>query len=712
MAYVKHLVFYGVLLLYAASASAQHAPPIEAGAVRIELTGSAEALWRLSTGGTEGALVIGAPTFPIEGRATRAVPLRLERIGTPEDIGRGVIEHRVGGPLRDDPALALEIRYRVSPATPVVRFQYVLRATQPRALSRAAGEDETVYLDTSFEALPRATEVRLSEFVEFVHSYLPSERPVDARGFAAGVQAVGPLLMGSDGRRTALLGYEHGSQVPDAFLRFDLGPGRSVRLRAVKGTYLRGQIVDAHHPFESVWLQAAVVPGDEDATAAAYRAFVRSALAAPAALAPRIHYNTWNFQERNRWVHGKPYLDSMNQARMLEEIDIAHRMGIETFVIDTGWYEKTGDWAVSRARFPGGLAPIVEKLAASGMALGLWFDPTAAALTSRAYLANQAYRMSSGGKTYRQPIWETEESYRMCLISPWAETFLREQVRLAGETGVTYFKWDAVGQYGCDAPGHGHGDDTHTPSERRDRYAFQLPLRLTEIARRLGEQVPGALVDFDVTEGGRAVGLAFLTAGRYFLINNGPYYQNYDVPIDPANDNWNLFFHPGPARTWITRSAYAFDRWIPSELFLAHYFPDDQERSLDVNLASLVLGHHGIWGDLPAVSAAGVARIARVLALWRQVRDAMVGASPVRAGVVGGVGEVHEKIDIATGRGAVVIFSTRGGPQRYVSARPADRRVAATGEASVTFDPDGHAIVDVPFGRPGAVVVFFGAAEP
>jgi hypothetical protein len=80
--------------------------------------------------------------------------------------------------------------------------------------------------------------------------------------------------------------------------------------------------------------------------------------------------------------------------------------------------------------------------------------------------------------------------------------------------------------------------------------------------------------------------------------------------------------------------------------------------------------------------------------------------------VVGGVGEVHEKIDIATGRGAVVIFSTRGGPQRYVSARPADRRVAATGEASVTFDPDGHAIVDVPFGRPGAVVVFFGAAEP
>jgi alpha-galactosidase len=161
---------------------------------------------------------------------------------------------------------------------------------------------------------------------------------------------------------------------------------------------------------------------------------------------------------------------------------------------------------------------------------------------------------------------------------------------------------------------------------------------------------------------------------------------------------------------WRARPASpASDKWLPSELFLAHYFPDDHERSLDVNLASLVLGHHGIWGDLPAVSGEGVARIARVLGLWRQVRDDMVRASPVRAGAVGGVGEVHEKIDAATGRGAVVIFSTRNGPQRYVSARRADRRVVVTGDATVTFDPDGHAIVDVPFRRPGAVMVFFGA---
>ena len=59
---------------------------------------------------------------------------------------------------------------------------------------------------------------------------------------------------------------------------------------------------------------------------------------------PYIFYNTWNFQERNRWWYGNAYLESMRQDRILAEIDVAHQMGIDVFVLDTGWYEKTGDW--------------------------------------------------------------------------------------------------------------------------------------------------------------------------------------------------------------------------------------------------------------------------------------------------------------------------------------------------------------------------------
>lgn len=693
------------------SAAAREVPSIDASGLRIELTARADALWRFAPTSAAPPHDFAPPVFPLDGKLVRALPIRFERVGEPIPLGPDVLEHRFRGVLRDEPSLSLEVRFRLSDLSPIVRFQYLLRATAPHAFSRAGGEDELSYLETSFAGLPRAREVRLSEFVELLHSYTLSERAVDADDFAAGLGVMGPILVASDGRRTLLLAYEHGSQAPDAFLRFDLGSPRAVRLRAVKGNYWRGQPVDAQHPFETVWLEAGLVAGDEQTAADAYRRFVRTELATPSALRPRIHYNTWNFQERNRWWNGKRYLDSMNAARILAEIDVAHRIGIETFVLDTGWYEKTGDWSPSRERFPDGLVPIRERLDGYGMKLGLWFDPNAAAVSSRAYLENRPNVLSSGGRTQKGPVWETEESYRMCLVSPWGETFLALLVRLAKETGVSYFKWDAVGQYGCDAPGHGHGTEANTPEERRDAYAFRIPLRLAEIARRLGEQVPGALVDFDVTEGGRGVGLAFLTGGRYFLVNNGPYYQNFDVPIDLAKDNWNLFFHKGPARTWITRSTYGYDRWIPSSLFLAHYFPDDPEPSQLVNLASLILGHDGIWGDLPSVSAEGVARFAKILGLWRQVRDAMAIASPVRVGEVGGSGEVHEKIDHASGRGAIVVFSTAAGRQRYVSEHPVVAEHWATPGTSVSYDAAGHAVLDLAFDQPGAAIVFFGARE-
>ena len=687
-------------------------PAIEASCLRIELTAKPGALWRFVPTSAAPGHAFAPPVFPLDGRPVTGLPVRFEPVGEPVTPGPDVVEYRFRGPLRDDPSLALEVRFRLSDLSPLVRFQYVLTATRPHAFSPAGGEGGVRYLASSFEGMPRAREVRLSEFVELLHSYTLSERPVGPGDFEAGLAVMGPVLVASDGRRTMLLAYEHGSQAPDAFLRFDLGPGRAVTLRGVKGNCWRGLVVDAAHPYETVWMQAGLVAGDEDTVAGAYRRFVQSELSNPEACAPRIHYNTWNFQERNRWWNGKRYLDSMNAERMLAEIEVAARMGIETFVLDTGWYEKTGDWAVSRARFPEGLAPLKKALDAHGMKLGLWFDPGAAGVSSRAYLENRGNVLSVGGRTQKWPVWETEESYRMCLVSPWGETFLRELVRLARETGVTCFKWDAVGQYGCDAPGHGHGAEANTPEERRDAYGFRIPLRLTEIARRLGEEVPGAVVDFDVTEGGRAVGLAFLTAGRYFLVNNGPYYQNYDVPIDLQKDNWNLFFHRGPARTWITRSTYGYDKWIPAPLFLTHYFPDDPESSQLVNVASLILGHDGIWGDLLSVSPEGVARIGRLLGLWRQVRDAMAMAPPVRQGPVGGSGEVHEKIEHQTGRGAIVVFSTATGRQQYVTEHAVAREHWATPGTTVTFDAHGRAIVDSAFEKPGAAIVFFGVREP
>jgi len=422
---------------------------------------------------------------------------------------------------------------------------------------------------------------------------------------------------------------------------------------------------------------------------------------------PYIFYNTWAYQERNKWWNGKKFLDSMHHERILNEIDVAHRMGIEVFVLDTGWYEKTGDWRVSLSRFPDGLKAVRKKLDGYGMKLGLWFNPLAAARTSGMYEEHKDCVMTQDGKiSGPHGIWETEESYNLCIASRYWEAFADELIRLVKEVGVTYFKWDAIGQYGCNDSNHLHGTADATPAERADCYAFQQVRYMARVVDKLCAECPEAIVDFDVTEGHRSVGLAWLAAGKYFLINNGPYYGNYNIPI--GNVWSNIFVYPGPARPWVCRVPLNFDKWIPSVLFLTHYLPDDPADSQLINIASLILGQNGIWGDLPAISDDGVKLFGDLLGTYRNVRDDITAASPVCIGEVAGSPEVYEKINPATGCGAVVIFSSAAGKYTYVTANKADAKCRCIGGASVRTDAAGRAVIEATFEKAGAEIVFFG----
>jgi len=63
---------------------------------------------------------------------------------------------------------------------------------------------------------------------------------------------------------------------------------------------------------------------------------------------------------------------------------------------------------------------------------------------------------------------------------------------------------------------------------------------------------------------------------------------------------------------------------------------------------------------------------------------------------------VDEKIEHETGRGAIVLFSTASGRQRYVSEHPVVREHWATPGTNVTFDARGRAVVEAAFEKPGA----------
>ena len=632
------------------------------------------------------AVPFSLPTLPIE---WAAVALRADRAEITKRIvlKSGATETTVSA--RDERGYLLTFTFRTHEDNPILKYAFTVQSEHPARLTK---EDGAVLNYVSTEGYSELTEVRFAEYNRLIHSFVPSEAPVDPRLHGTGAEIMGPMLLDKSTERTLLLAYEHGSQHPDKYLAFALNKD-SLDVRGVKGNYYNGQQIDSE-AFESIVFQIGVFASNE-VPAEAYRSFqLKYATNNAASREPYIFYNTWGMQERDRWYNGNRYLNTMNEERILKEIDLAHEMGIDVFVIDTGWYALTGDWKVNRDRFPNGFDRINARLAEHGMKLGLWFNPRAVAVESDTLAGYESCIMEwHGEKHVPRKVWETPESYNMCLVSRYWEKFADRLIQLTEELGVTYFKWDAIDQYGCDSADHLHGGPENSPEERADCYAFSLGLYMAKIIDRLCEKCPEAIVDFDITEPGRYTGLGFLSSGKYFLINNGPYYPCYDVEKSLSVRGWdNIFVNPGPARTWICRTPLTYDKWIPSVLFLTHYLPDGDRSSQIINIASLILGQNGIWANLDSVSAEGVQLFKEQLALYKKVKYDITEAYPVTIGVPGHGFEVHEKI-AQSGKGAVCLFADGTGEYEYLTKNKVSGTISILGDATAEKTEDGTLLI-------------------
>ncbi|GAC1488756.1 MAG: hypothetical protein NVS1B13_17560 [Flavisolibacter sp.] len=649
------------------------------------------------------------PCFEIDGRKTLAILNNVKLVKTETLAINEATEYQIRGNFNNNSGISLIAVFRIAPDNAVLRFHYLLRTKESELLSKQSGKDNISYF-SFFAQNNKIKEIRLSEFNERFHATHITENILDNRYFKTQFSFMGPIVVGGDKNISFLAAYEHGSQFPDRFLEFQLGEKGKISLRAVKGNYLNHQLANE---FSSIWLEFAMVDGNEDVLSKEYRVFVLKFLTQnKESRKPYIFYNTWGRQERVHWT-GKPYLSSMNLDWTLKEIDRAHAMGIEVYVLDAGWFNKTGDWEVNKEFFPDELMQVRAKIEGYGMKLGLWFNPTVAAISSNMYEQNKQNRISIDGK-YPQPyeIWETEKSVGMCLVSSYWENFANKLVSLSKKLGVTYFKWDAIGQYGCNDTSHYHGTSKNSLEERTIRYAFLQPEYMTKIVDKVCEKVPGSIFDFDITEDGRCVGLQFLSAGKYFIINNGPYFHNFDLaPVwksNLSNNNSNIFVEPGPARGWFVRSVLDYDRWIPSILFLTHYQPDEPRNSQIINIASLILGQNGIWGEILKTSESGVNLFDTVISKYKRIRNDITLAQMVRTGDPGGSPEVYEKINSETGKGCVVIFASAKGSYTYITNSKTVTNFWFNEGVIIKKDILGRSIITVQFHEPSAKIILFG----
>ena len=611
--------------------------------------------------------------------------------------------------------LRLRLRIKSFDDSPFIRFQYILSSDKGAIMTKKGGDDNIRYFDIDIDGGAYLEETQLSHFAPHLHTYLPVTRVVPPVERAAQTQVPGPIMTAEYDGAACLIAYEHGATHPDCYLAFSTDES-SVAVKAVKGNYYSNQPLGGNNIYESVWFEFGALDGDKKDLLTEYREFILQYLCEyDESRKPYIFYNTWNYQERGHNFLHRGYIEDLHFDRVLLEIDAAHKMGVDVFVIDTSWYTKTGDWSVNTEKFPDKLRLIKEKLDGYGMKLGLWFNPTVAAKTSEIVLSHPEYRMSSNGRMEARPIWETEESYGMCLCSGYWEYFAEKLISMYKELGVCYFKWDGIGQYGCDSPLHEHGGAENSPLERRECYSYMMGLRMIKIVERLQNECPEAIVDFDITEQGRFVGLGFLSAGKYFLCNNGPYARDFDQPEvfryqqkEPVQmpPYVNVFFYPGAARSRFCRQGLRYDGIIPSILLLTHFLPDAPLTSQMNSIASLVLGGNGIWGDLSSLSDRDIDVFAKNLAQYKKVRDSVTKSYPIVSGEIGTSPEIYEKVDPATGCGVICFFTHKAGTYQYITQSLARQPGTVYGAVKHEFIKNGHLAITVELEEDSACAVF------
>ena len=681
----------------------------------ITVNNSNNTLWTFHLRKGQKTLNMQAPIFEVDGKKITAIVSAFnERPAT--KLQNGITEYTFEGPLLNDLSIQLAIHFRIAPDNPIVRFQYALHTTAKHLLTKVNGKDDFTYCATSLKTFSDIKEIRFSEFNEKYHAYTLEEEVLDRRYFEDSFSFMGPMVVFSDASEQFLLAYEHGSQLPNRFLEFQFHPIQQVSLEAVKSNYVNNQPLDHENPYETLWFEIGGAKGDQFVLKKYYRDFMLHYITENLeSRKPYIFYNSWGRQERDKNVSGS-YLSSMNLATTLKEIDIAHQMGVDIFEIDAGWFSRTGDWQVNTSFFPDSLKQVKAKLDGYGMKLGLWFNPTVAAVDSKILTDNPSAVMSwKGEKSKPRLIWETKESVDLCLVSPYWDAYADKLIETIKSLGITYIYWDGVASYGCDDPHHFHGTTANTEEERAESYAFQLPVYMSKVIDKVCKAYPNTIFDFDVTEPGRCVGLQFLSSGKFFFINNGPYYSNYDLAADGKsplqNGNTNIFVNPGPARGWFARTVLDYDNWIPSILLFAPFMSDEPRISQTINMASLILGANGIWGELLKVSPEGVAYFNEVLSRYKQVKNDITESSLVRQGQTGSSPEIYEKINAKTGRGAVVVFATIPGTYTYISENKVVKDIWKNEGVEVSFDAKGRAVLQIKFDKGGAKIIFFGVKE-
>jgi len=157
------------------------------------------------------------------------------------------------------------------------------------------------------------------------------------------------------------------------------------------------------------------------------------------------------------------------------------RLPLDVVLIDDGYETNIGDWLdVDIAKYPQGMKPIAQQIAAAGYRPGIWVAPFAASASSKLYADHPDWilRDDNGEPVLAWQHWG-KDIYALDLSLPAVQAWLQEVFRTLGEDwGFEFFKTDFL--FGAALPG--------VRSEPRMTRAQALRQGLTIIRAAIGDK--------------------------------------------------------------------------------------------------------------------------------------------------------------------------------------------------------------------------------
>ncbi len=191
---------------------------------------------------------------------------------------------------------------------------------------------------------------------------------------------------------------------------------------------------------------------------------------------------------------------NFNNEKLYPIIDEAANLGIDTFVLDDGWFGKRdnddsglGDWYVNTKKLQGGLKPIIDRCKSNGLKFGLWFEPEMISEDSDLYRAHPDWVV---GKIGNEPSRSRNQLVLDMTRTEVVDYVFEAVSNILSENDISYVKWD-MNRSVTDAYSTGRA------AKNQGEFYHRYTLGVYELADRLTNAFPNVFFEGCASGGAR-----------------------------------------------------------------------------------------------------------------------------------------------------------------------------------------------------------------